>query len=725
MSVATVPLANDHASPKEIFRFAATLFSDVSDEFSTTDAQLQMIKCMFAKYENRQMSKAEIIAGLLDVYKYHVSEDEIDKLLKNAKKSFHCVVVDGAETFCMKKDTYVQTLELQDKGIDYYIDMYIQEKQISDDEKCREAVHKYLYELTTTNINSYRTLLGGNRGINFHDTDFSVDINVLDDEERLFVHEFLCWDNPEKDEALTSVVYTCLEYCLIVNGDSPNSLMKGIIRQRVIYLDTNLIFRALGINGESRKTVIHSFLKKCQQAKIKIVILSQTKKEFFDTANIYIANIERFPRGAVDPEIYDCFSDYNLYAFYNAWHFEHPALSLKYFKIYLETIYDDFVKQFSIIDDEKIPTSVSTAHTFGSVRTKYAQSIQQKKQEHRAERNWEWDVNPNNNHDATIIRYIEMLRETVGDEKDIFLVSTDKVLRSWDMGRSDIEYPVVIYPSQLFIILVKLCGRSDDDYRSFVSFINIKPHSQQINAEKANIIISGISSITEDVNKQRGIIKAAYGGDFQRIIQSSQSDEELYDAAKQYSINYLDSELEDSSTRLNQAHQVIDMQNKEIDDLETQMSETKAHAENQAKQASHKEQGYQAEIKQLTNKNEQQRKKVCEYAEKKTRFAHIFKWYIVPVLIIVYALMLVAFVTLQFLWCDASWNIVTKIVEAIDSTTFGQNVEGYIAVIDGAGFAILLSVMVPYFWVKPWDSEKRKADKVARVEKYIKKIYQE
>lgn len=127
-------------------------------------------------------------------------------------------------------------------------------------------------------------------------------------------------------------------------------------------------------------------------------------------------------------------------------------MSLKYFRIYLDAIYGEFVKQYAIIDDEKIPQSIFTSHNFGPTRNTYAQSIQRKKQENRAERNWMQDINPNNNHDATIIRYIEMLRETQGDEKDIFLVSTDKVLRSWDMSRLDTTYPIVIYPSQLFLM---------------------------------------------------------------------------------------------------------------------------------------------------------------------------------------------------------------------------------------------------------------------------------
>lgn len=719
MSVASAPLKNDIAARKDIFRLSAVLFSETHDVFSTSDAQLQMVKCMFAKLDNKPMSKSEIIAGLLDVYKYHVSEDEIMGLIRKSKKTFQTIIEDNTESFRLTEDAYKQMLELQEKGIDFYIDQFIHVKKIEDGEKCKDAIHKYLYELTTTNINSYRILLLGNLGEAFHDSDISVDVTELDTDEKVFVHDFLEWDDTAKNTALANVVYTCLEYCLLVSGDSPNSLMRGIIRQRVIYLDTNIIFRALGINGESRKTVIHAFLKKCQQAKFKLVVSAHTKKEFIETTDIYIDNIKKYPRGIIDPEAYEYFSDYNLYAFYSAWHHAHPSMSLKYFRIYLDGIYDEFIKQYAIIDDEKIPQAINTSHNFGPTRNSYAQSIQRKKQENRAERNWVQDINPNNNHDATIIRYIEILRETQGDEKDIFLVSTDKVLRAWDMGRLDIKYPVVIYPSQLFVILVKLCGRSDDDYKSFVSFINIKPQSQQITAEKANIILSGISSITEDIEKQRGIIKAAYGGDFQQIIQHSHSDSELYESAQRYSMNYLEVELKGANSQLNEAQQVIDIQSGTIKDLQIEREQASTRAEEQATQAAKKEHGYKQEITSLNNRQEEQREKVCRFAESQIKPTLNLRWKVIPAMLVLYTLLVVGFIALQMLWCDKSWNVVTTFLDYVGTTTFGTKIEGYVQVIDAA----LIVPIVPlfkYLWKNPWNKAAKREDMAKRVTKYIK-----
>ena len=86
-------------------------------------------------------------------------------------------------------------------------------------------------------------------------------------------------------------------------------------------------------------------------------------------------------------------------------------------------------------------------------------------------------------------------------------------------------------------------------------------------------------------------------------------------------------------------------------------------------------------------------------------------------LIAIYA----TFVIFQFIACETEWNLSTKIVKALGETTFGKNVEGYIAIVDSALFVVLSTIVAPNFWVKPWDKEKRNTDKQQRIEKYIKK----
>lgn len=446
MSVLSAPLKNDVAMQKDIFRLAAAIYSESNDVVSDAEIQLQIIKCMFVATGNDYLIKSEIISKLLEIYKYHISEDEVDDILRKTKGVFQAITKDDEKAVCLTQSAYSECEEAQKNNIDSFIDAFITKKEITNPEKCKRAIHVYLYELTTTNINSYRVLLAGKDGTQFSSSELSVDVSCLSDVEKQLVHDFLAWDNIAKNAALGNLVYCCLEYCLLINGDSPNSLLKGFIRRREIYLDTNVIFRALGINGVSRQNVVTTFLRKCKQAKLKLLISHSTRTEFFDTIGYYVSQMEHYPRGDIYFGAYEEIADYSIFAFYESWRQEHAQMSLKYFVTHIKSLYLKLIKDFGIEDDVKIPGTIYHSGEFKNVRNSYSASIKSVKQGIKADYLADdYHYSNRDSHDATVVRYIELLREKSAD-KDIFLASSDRALRLWDMNRLDGEYPVVVYP---------------------------------------------------------------------------------------------------------------------------------------------------------------------------------------------------------------------------------------------------------------------------------------
>ena len=532
MAVVSTPIKDNIAQQKDIFRLAATLYSETSNVYSSGETQLQILKCIFVKCENRYLTTDEIIAKLLDIYKYHITENELVSIIESSQRTFLCVNLDKENAYKLTETAYSQTVESQKDSIDTYIDQFIEDSAIQNNQDCKDAIHQYLYELTTSNVNSYQVILSGNAGIDFSDQDLSVNIDYMPDNQRQMVQKFLEWDNAEKNIALFNVVLCCLEYCLLINGDSPNKLMQSSIRKREVYLDTNMIFRALGINGPSRQKVVEAFLLKCRQAKIKIFVASFTKTEFFESIEASAHKIALYPRGKVFEGAFEQISDYSIFSFYEEWRTKHLALSLKYFIAHIKSLYSHFVSKYGITDNEKIPVTIYNSKEFTEARNSYARSIKAKKQEIKPFNFDDESINLSysrrDSHDASIVRFIELLREKYNGDRDVFFVSSDKALRFGDMTRNENTYPVVIYPSQLFLILVKLCGRSNNDYTSFVNFINIRARSKQVTPEVANIIISGISSITEDIETQEILVSSIYDDEFQNIIHHCKTDEELF-----------------------------------------------------------------------------------------------------------------------------------------------------------------------------------------------------
>ena len=708
MSVLSAPLKNDVAMQKDIFRLAAAIYSESNDVVSDAEIQLQIIKCMFVATGNDYLTKSEIISKLLEIYKYHISEDEVDNILRKTKGVFQAITKDDEKAVCLTQSAYSECEEAQKNNIDSFIDAFITEKEIANPEKCKSAIHVYLYELTTTNINSYRVLLAGKDGRQFSSSELSVDVSCLSDAEKQLVHDFLAWDNIAKNAALGNLVYCCLEYCLLINGDSPNSLLKGFFRRREIYLDTNVIFRALGINGVSRQNVVTTFLRKCKQAKLKLLISHSTRTEFFDTIGYYVSQMEYYPRGDIYSGAYEEIADYSIFAFYENWRQEHSQMSLKYFVAHIKSLYLKLIKDFGIEDDVKIPGTIYHSGEFKDVRNRYSASIKSVKQGIKADYLADdYHYSNRDSHDATVVRYIELLREKSAD-KDIFLASSDRALRLWDMNRLDGEYPVVVYPSQLFLILLKTCGRSDNDYDSFVSFINIRPSSKRVSPENAHIILSGISSITEDISAQEHLVEAVFSDDFQNVIKNSTSDMDLYEKVQRISQNYLDEELRKKDATIVALQADVSrygiegkaLQDK-IDEKDTALTESNRTIQRQDE-----------EIKQKQGR-------ILSHAERKTQPKYIAKTYVIPVLLALLVLAFVLFILLQFIYKDEKWNFAVAFFDWTKATYFGTYVGDYIYAIDLA-LAAIVGWLLKKWMVNPFNKELNELRKMELVQRYIK-----
>lgn len=707
MSAISAPLKNDIAMQKDLFRLAAAIYSESSDVVSDAEIQVQIIRCMFVVTENEYLTKSEIIANLLDIYKYHISEDEVDFIISKSRNVFQCITRDECKAYCLTPQAYSESVEMQKNSIDDYIDQFIAEKEILEKEKCKNAIHVYLYELTTTNINTYRVLLAGKDGTQFTSSELSVDVSELTDTEKQIVHDFLSWDNPAKNLALGNLVYCCLEYCLLINGDSPNRLLKGFIKDREIFLDTNIIFRALGINGESRKKVMLAFLNKCKQAKLKLTISHNTNKEFFDTITYYVSQMQHYHRGNIYLGAFEQLTDYNIFAFYENWRQDHPHVSLMYFISYIRSLYLEFVKKYAIDKDARIPSWIYHSQEFKDVRNKYSSSIKHIKQGIKdSYLSDDYSYTQRDSHDATIVRYIELLRED-SDGKDIFLVSSDKALRLWDMNRSDNDYPVVIYPSQLFLVLLKTCGRSENDYDSFVSFINIRPKSKQISPENANIILSAISSITEDIKAQEHLVAAAYSEEFQNVIKNSSSDMDLYEKVQCITQNYLDEELQKSKDKIQSLQMDVSQRGAEVEAMQKKFAE-----QNDALVASARQ--IEEQAGQLKKKQEQ----IASLATSKVMPRYVWENYIIPILLVILTISFVAFIVLQFVYKDREWNFAILFYEWIKSTYFGIHVGDFVYAIDVA-FAGIVGFLLKRWMKNPFNSLKREQSKADLVQKYI------
>lgn len=418
--------------------------------------------------------------------------------------------------------------------------------------------------------------------------------------------------------------------------------------------------------------------------------------------------MEYYPRGNIYSGAYEQIADYNIFAFYESWRQEHSLMSLKYFATYIRSLYLGLVKEFRIVDDVKIPDRVYHSDEFKNVRNRYSASIKSVKQGINSDYlSDDYHYSNRDSHDATVIRYIELLRENAGDT-DIFLASSDRALRLWDINRLDTGYPVVVYPSQLFLILLKTCGRSENDYDSFVSFINIRPSSKRVSPENAHIILSGISSITEDIKTQEHLVAAVFGDDFQNVIKTSTSDADLYEKVQRISQNYLDKELREKENRIESLQADISQYG-----ATGKAMQEKIEAQDNALKES------ECTIQQQNEEIKQRKEKILSYAERKILPQYIIRTYVIPVLLTLIIISFATFVFLQFTFKDKKWNLAVSFFDWAKTTYFGTYVEDYIHAIDLA-FAAIVGWMTKKRMVNPFNKEQNTLRKMELVQQYVK-----
>ncbi len=692
-------------SSRQIFRLAAVIYADDNPIIDTKEVIKSIVEaCLYEKIEI-DMSIDDILAYSMDQYFINFTYEEIKNVLDKYKQNFSSHVYNKCSYYRLTQKRIEEFRNEQQKNIEHYINIFLEDYPLEEKVKIQESIYKFLYELTTTNINSYKKMLtNGIHSTFLQDSELSVDQALFTEEEKVYISSFLDWDNIEKNNSIADIILCCLEYCLIVSGDSKNNLTETFIKNKTIYLDTNIIFRALGINGKNRKEVSIALLEKCRKGNVNICIALITEREFFNTIDYHISKISLYARGKLDTESYNLITDYSIYSFYNEWRQTHEGLSFRYFSSYIKSLYNELVQEFNIITDNKTPYNPFDDNEKSSI-TKYNSEIHYIKDEMK-DRNYYYNLDEytnGNTHDASLILWIERRREKnlaqVG-RGDYYLISSDKSLRYWDLTRERDSSLIVIYPSHFFSILIKACGRAKNDLKSFVSFINLRPKGTTIQPGKADAILSGISVVTEDIATQRALIHEIMEEGLNDVLKDCGNEVEIYERTKLISMKYLENELKKKTKNITAAEEQIAAVTEKVRNLE-----------------------YQNDIilQKEKARNDILENAFLKVAMKNTFPKYIFQLWIIPSLGFLYAIAFLGFIFLQFFFCDAEWNFVSSINEyVLTKTIIGKGGDFTLFAIDG-----ILGLSFKFIYKKivlnPFNKTKKMEFRTGIVEKYLEK----
>lgn len=320
--------------------------------------------------------------------------------------------------------------------------------------------------------------------------------------------------------------------------------------------------------------------------------------------------------------------------------------SLDLFLAHIYAIYDNLKKEFKIEVDTVKPFDIKDKKAEELLR-EYTLSISTFKQKEGNE------IIGSATIDAENILWIEKKRnnksQNIFDTK-YFFISTDQSLRRWDYQRED-KTPIVLLPSQWMSILLRYLNRTEDDFKSFVSFLNLKNNEVLINSERLHVVLAGISEMTTNIEQQQFIFDNLVENKFKDIISEDSTNEQIFENVKMFAKSKLENEVEK-----------LKKQNKDLVEKHEKLSLNMAeHQTTVAGDIQKLQEETQKNNKALIESRQENKHLKDSLAEKEfEKWQNTAKWLVcIGVLIIIFTI-------LQFCWQSWEYNFPYYLIKKID-----------------------------------------------------------
>lgn len=515
---------------RTITRTAAIMYADSTMNNRTTNTiKRKFIESAYVNNNNAQMTLYELANRIHEEMGLLFSEDEIKPIVKDSE-IFVEVLSKSSEDikYNLQEKRYSTLSSKPVDEIDQVIDTFfsIEEGAVSlTKEAFKELIYRYLHSVLNTNIAAYSQFIKNSKQAPIP----RLNSEQFEDNEIDVINEFIKWDNEDKNKAIFKLVNYCIEYAVVVNNSSEDVLSKSL-RTKVFYLDNALIYRALGINGETRKKRTLSFLKKCKESGQKFVISKYTRMEFFNTIEFHLNQLNSStPFGRINPHVFKRYANGDgFYQFYHEWRNGRINYGFDVFKTHIHTLYKDLVKKYDIIEDFKVPFNENDEP---EIIDTYKEEIKSIKRTHKDEPHLM---------DARNMYWLECARN--GNCIDIantkyYFVTSDQKLQLWDSKHS-VNQPLTLLPSQWMGLILKYVSRSSDDYKSFISFMNLPKDNSSISEDELQSVMAGISEMTEEFSRQESIIEDMIEIRFEDILKGN-----IQENAKAFAKNRLEEDF--------------------------------------------------------------------------------------------------------------------------------------------------------------------------------------
>lgn len=632
---------------RNVFRMAAIIYGRSSQSASLNKSHQRIIDDALYTCGRSSVTLTELIVYIKQEYGFLYSVDEITNIVikgRDAEQMYYCYP-DNNDTIVSLTAEYKNKLSFVcgQKTLYEYIDEYLTLYSIKSD-AAKELILRFLYEMFTSNLEGYKLILHEKRNY------LANENSSYTEKEKEIINNFLNWPDEGKDKAIYDLAGYSLEYCMMTNHKN-TSLNIQNLKGKSFYIDTNIIYRALGLNSDNLKTRAHLFLSKFKEVGEFLVVSQSTYLEFIDTIDYYIGKIDSSLHPRVNSKvIYEFISEDSIFHYYHKWCIGRINRDTRYFKDWILSEFDSLCKKYEILHEINCPYNREEKQE--NIK-EYTSSILQSDVE-KPETSAEYD--------AENILWIEEKRKGYGNDiyqvKD-FLLSSDNKLRRWDYLRNTNRVPIVMSPNQWLNIILHYVERTSDDYKSFVSFLTLTVRTASLPIDMLSTIISGIAEATSDMEQQQSLVRNFIERNtFDEM--DKMSEEELQCDAKEFAMTELEKRIvELESIQHNQVNELI--QTRKI--IEETQNTLDVVIEDNANE--------RRKIEQERDE-EKQAKEVAEKGvadlrqELNTTKLRIWKAIKIAIWGMILLISIICCV-LVFIWQDKDWNFMAALVNIIDT----------------------------------------------------------
>lgn len=445
---------------------------------------IKIIQMILFESNNYCLNIDFIRKGIAENYELEFTNEEISKAIKTKSSGIEKIeevrsIVVGSNK-CQEQETLYK---LEEKTIDKFkrneannpyktiVSSFIEKFLIDSKspEQIEEVLNRFLYYIFNSNKKTLLLLFNNDKAELLN----STAINFTEGDKRL-INDFLNWDDNSKNSFIYNAVSYSVDYCMLTIKKDYSSY-KHLFRGKVFYLDANVIFRMAGINNEERKSVTNSFIKKCTENGIIIKYTNITYQEVIDTIRRQVRVLEDFYNGKrpVDKKHFQAFSrpfdNMDFVLLYDKWGKQPGTNFNDYggFEKYIIKRIDDILKGFEKVD------YISFENTEKKMFNELMQSLKEYKSRNRAnftEKSIAIDVNN--------YLYAYKIRESKRGSNFVdisdYFITTDGNLYEWGKEILPSTIPIAVLPSVWHSLLLKFKGRTDDDYKAFTLFLNLR-----------------------------------------------------------------------------------------------------------------------------------------------------------------------------------------------------------------------------------------------------------